>query len=124
MINNLKYSKRENETSNPMWENQSKSDQLIQLKKEMEDQDNLVIDIEKGIDDLGNIAQDINTESKEHEDLINELDSNVKESNNRVKFITDMTKKVIEKSGGECRCFIIAFLAVLFLVLLLILIFA
>jgi t-SNARE complex subunit (syntaxin) len=90
----------------------------------MKEQEELVKDIENGVDNLGNIAIQMNKTSKEQGELLKDLDNGVEESNSRVKIVTDLTKKMIEKSGGECRCAIIVFLVVAIFILLLVMVFA
>lgn len=108
-------------TTNPM---HTKSVQLTQLREDIKEQDEIVGDIEQGVDDLGNLARDMNNLSKEQDELVNNLGKNVDEANDRVKFVTGMVNKVIEKSGGQCRCAIIVFLVVAFFVLLMVMVFA
>lgn len=112
-----------NPISNPMHANTQKSVQLTQLRDDIKEQDEIVGDIEQGVDELNVLAHDINTLSKEQDELVNELGKNVDEANSRVKFVTGMVNKLIEKSGGQCRCATIVFLVVAFFVLLFIIVF-
>lgn len=107
--------------TNPMHQNSVK---ITQLRDDIKEQDDIIVDIEMGVDDLGVLANNMNTLGKEQDILVTDLGKNVDESNDRVKFVTGMVKKVIEKSGGECRCVIIVFLVVILLGLLMIMVFA
>lgn len=114
--------KNQNSVVSPLHNN--KSIQLKQIQSNIDEQDLILGDIETGIDDLGEIAQKMYVESKTTDIYVEDLNKGVENANSNIKFITDLTKKAIEKSGGQHRFFLIICFVVLFLILLFILIFA
>jgi t-SNARE complex subunit (syntaxin) len=125
MEKNKQKSIRGSTTTNPLHGSRgTELTQLTQLKNDMTDQDELIDDIETGVNQLGALANDMNEKSKVQGELVDNLDKGVTEANDKVKFVTGMVNKMIENSGGQCRCAIIVFLVVAFLILLLVMVFA
>lgn len=96
--------------------------QILQLRTNMEEQDKILNDIETGFNDLEEIGKNIQEESKTTGLLIEELENDVNSANTNVKNLINFVNKVIEKSGGKCRCFLIVFFLIVCIVLIIIMI--
>jgi hypothetical protein len=113
MTDKSKVSRSGTPTTNPMWDRQR---ELAECKKQLDEQDDMLVDIEMGVNRLHATATDINLTSKEQGILIDDLDKDVSGANDRIVGIIGKVKDLINNPGGNCRCFIIVFLVILFVI--------
>lgn len=98
--------------------------QQIELKKQLRQQDDALDQLEKGIDRLGQTAKAINEETKLQEIMLDNLDEDISNSNNKIGRTNDILDKFLKIKDNCSSLWIIIFLGALLFIMICLIIWA
>jgi t-SNARE complex subunit (syntaxin) len=93
------------------------SNQQIEFKKQLRQQDDALDQLEKGIDRLGQTAKAINDETKLQEIMLDNLDKDISNSNNKIGKTNEILGKFLKIKDNCSSLWIIITLIVLLIIL-------